>query len=78
MSTTSIELLCPVHYTGEFATISDHRGKQLTFWWFGKPKWHVTGKDLDDALIHIFSAGWDWATEAMKNVFEQDVIMTGE
>ena len=72
-------LLCPVSYTGEFATISELEttGKQITWWQFGEPKGHANGVDFEDSLAHILAAGWVWASEQMKSIFEQDVILGG-
>lgn len=32
---------------------------------------------FEKALQHLFAAGWNWASDQMKIVFEQDVIAAG-
>lgn len=72
-------LFCPSSYTGEFATISLTRNYyQVTLWQFGQAKRYTLHEKIFDAVLEVVAGGFNWGSEKMKAMFEEDVIMAGE
>lgn len=70
-------VFCPERYTGEFVTLhfQEGRGWQVTLWSLGKA-WRYTVHDsIIAATLEIVAAGAVWANEAMRQMFEEDVIL---
>lgn len=76
-----IALFCPPHYNTQFATleyVSPDWGYKIVTWAYGKPTGHAWHETIYEAVLAIVSNGWQWASEGMKRVFSEDVIMSGE
>lgn len=72
-------LFSPPCYTGEFATISLTRNcYQVTLWQFGQAKRYTLHEKIFDAVLEVVAGGFNWGSEKMKAMFEEDVIMAGE
>lgn len=72
-----IATFCPPKYNGEFTTLNyqPDRGFVVTLWQFGKPIRYTPHSKMLDATLEIARGGFGWASEGMKRVFEQDVIL---
>lgn len=71
-------LFCPSKYSAEFATleyIDAEWGWKIVIWQFGKPHGHAWYATIYEAVLAIVSNGWIWANEAMKAIFETDIIL---
>lgn len=71
-------LFCPTRYNANFATleyVDVEWGYKLVIWVCGKAQGHAWYATIYEAVLQIVSQGWQWASEAMKTIFEQDVLM---
>lgn len=70
----------PSRYTGEFATIHfcTTRGWQVTQWQFGAAIGHTPHSEAKNAITEATGTGFMLASEAVCQVFEQDVILAAQ
>lgn len=69
-------LYAPPAYTGEFATIAQLGASfRLTCWQFGRATGHGEFATLSEAVVAVIGLGLAVASEAVKAIFEQDVIL---
>lgn len=75
-------LFCPALYNASFATleyVDADWGWKLVIWVCGKAQGHAWYATIYEAVLAIVGQGWQWASEAMKAIFETDIILaTGE
>lgn len=75
-------LFCPARYSADFATLEYIDADwcyKIVFWQCGRPMGHIWYATIYEAVLAIISQGWQWASEAMKQLFETDIILaTGE
>lgn len=70
-----ITLLSPQTYNGYFQTISwiEGRGWQSTEWSWGQPIAHTVYQTIFEALLDGMKTGLNLASEAIREMFEEDV-----